>query len=69
MLVGTVSSARIERSCSRVFEPTPSAFGDCLLETYRMRVKASAREGVKSIQRLVDGRYVLRFALEISVTP
>lgn len=52
-----------------VFEPTPSAFGDCLLETYRMRVKASAREGEKSIQRLADGRYVLRLALEISVTP
>ena len=52
-----------------VFEPTPSAFGDCLMKTYRVWAKASIREGGKAIQKLADGRYVLRLALEISVMP
>ncbi len=52
-----------------VFEPTPSAFGDYLIETYRVWAKAPTREGGKAIQRLADGRYVLRLALQISVTP
>ena len=52
-----------------VFEPTSSAFGDCLIETYRVWAKAPTREGGKAIQRLADGRYVLRLALQISATP
>lgn len=52
-----------------VFEPTSSAFGDFLMETYRVWAKAPTREGETAIQRLADGRYVLRFALQISVTP
>lgn len=52
-----------------VFEPTSSAFGDFLIETYRMWAKAPTREGGKAIQRLADGRYVLRLALQISATP
>ena len=52
-----------------VFEPTSSAFGDFLMETYRVWAKAPTREGETAIQRLADGRYVLRLALQISVTP
>lgn len=52
-----------------VFEPTSSAFGDFLIETYRMWAKAPTREEGKAIQRLADGRYVLRLALQISATP
>lgn len=52
-----------------VFEPTPSTFGDYLLETYRMRTTSPARDGGKPIQRLADGRYVLRLALQISAVP
>lgn len=52
-----------------VFEPTSGAFGDYLLETYRIWAKVFDRDGGKPIQRLADGRYVLRLALEISVAP
>ncbi|BBF23495.1 HpaII family restriction endonuclease [Sutterella megalosphaeroides] len=49
-----------------VFEPTSSAFGDFLMETYRVWAKVPTREGETAIQRLADGRYVLRLALQIS---